>query len=197
MASVDTNKRQVTEAARALIGMAVVERVFHFLDGPADVLRAATASRRWHELATSDSVWRLKARREGMVEKAGVFEVALPAAAAAAAAVVGGGVSSSSAATGAKKDELAGVGLSFYSQIYVLKVPIAHALPSRPPCRPPTLFSHAGHLHRRTHTTAGPLALVRSVGVQDEGRGLLSVHVRRSSPPRRHPNGRGGVVRGL
>ena len=75
-------KRQATEAARALIGMAVVERVFHFLDGPVDVLRAATASRRWHELATADSVWRVKARREGMVEKADVFEVALPAAAA-------------------------------------------------------------------------------------------------------------------
>ena len=82
MASADTNKRQATEAARALIGMAVVERVFHFLDGPADVLHAATACRRWHELATADSVWRVKARREGMVEKAGVFEVALPAAAA-------------------------------------------------------------------------------------------------------------------
>ena len=39
---------------------------------------AATACRRWHELATADSVWRVKARREGMVEKAGVFEVALP-----------------------------------------------------------------------------------------------------------------------
>ena len=65
-----------------------------------------------------------------MVEKAGVFEVALPAAAAAAAAVEsGGGASSSSsssaAASAAKKDELAGVGLSFYAQIYVLKVPIA------------------------------------------------------------------------
>ena len=55
MASVDTNKRQATEAARALIGMAVVERVFHFLDGPADVLCAASACRRWHELATADS----------------------------------------------------------------------------------------------------------------------------------------------
>ena len=81
MASVDTNKRQATEAARALTGMAVVELAFHFLDGPADVLRAATACRRWHELATADSVWRVKAKREGMVEKAGVFEVALPAAA--------------------------------------------------------------------------------------------------------------------
>ena len=73
----DTAKRRATEAARALIGMAVVELAFHFLDGPADVLRAATACRRWHELATADSV---EAKREGMVEKAGVrVQVALPA----------------------------------------------------------------------------------------------------------------------
>ena len=65
----------------SLTGMAVVELAFHFLDGPADVLGASTACRRWHELATADAVWRVKARREGMVEKAGVFEVALPAAA--------------------------------------------------------------------------------------------------------------------
>ena len=37
----------------------------------------------------------------------------------------GGG---SSAAAVQDEDELAGVGLSFYSQIYVLKVPIAHSL---------------------------------------------------------------------
>ena len=30
----------------ALTGMAAVEHVFHFLDGPADVLSAATAGRR-------------------------------------------------------------------------------------------------------------------------------------------------------
>ena len=108
----------------SLTGIGAVQHAFHFLDGPADVLRASTASRRWRELACGDVVWRPKAVREGMVEKAGVFEVALPAAAAAAAAV-GGGSSSSSAASGVKKDELAGVGLSFYSQIYVLKVAIA------------------------------------------------------------------------
>ena len=114
MASVDTNKRQATEAARALIGMAVVERVFHFLDGPADVLHAATACRRWHELATADSVWRVKARREGMVEKAGVFEVALPSVA-----------GSSSAAAADEEDEAAGVGLAFYAAVFVLKVWLA------------------------------------------------------------------------
>ena len=107
MASADTNKRRATEAARALTGMAVVERVFHFLDGPADVLRAATACRRWHELATADSVWRVKAKREGMVEKAGVFEVALPSVAA------------------EEEDEAAGVGLAFYAEVFVLKVWLA------------------------------------------------------------------------
>ena len=107
MASADTNKRQATEAARALIGMAVVELAFHFLDGPADVLCAATACRRWHELATADSVWRVKARREGMVEKAGVFEVALPSVAA------------------EEEDEAAGVGLAFYAAVFVLKVWLA------------------------------------------------------------------------
>ena len=114
--------------------MGAVRHAFHFLDGPADVLRASTASRRWRELSTGDVVWRPKAVREGMVEKAGVFEVALPAAAAAAAAgggSGGGGTSSSSSSAAAttqgeeQKDELAGVGLAFYSQIYVLKVPIA------------------------------------------------------------------------
>ena len=70
----------------SLTGIGAVQHAFHFLHGPADVLRASTASRRWRELATGDAVWRSKAVREGMLEKAGVFEVALPAAAAASAA---------------------------------------------------------------------------------------------------------------
>ena len=111
----------------SLTGIGAVQHAFHFLDGPADVLRASTASRRWRELACGDVVWRPKAVREGMVEKAGVFEVALPAAAARGSG--GAGASSSSAATTAttatKEDELAGVGLAFYAQVYVLKVPIA------------------------------------------------------------------------
>ena len=118
----------------SLTGIGAVQHAFHFLDGPADVLRASTASRRWRELACGDVVWRPKAVREGMVEKAGVFEVALPAAAAAAAAgggEGGGGASSSSSSSSSstattKKDELAGVGLAFYAQIYVLKVPAVH-----------------------------------------------------------------------
>ena len=132
MASVDERKRQATEAARALIGMAVVELAFHFLDGPAEVLRAATACRRWHELATADSVWRVKARREGMVEKAGVFEVALPA------------VADGAAAAGEEEDkELAGVGLAFYAQVFVLKVGLAwRGLRGR---------AFHSHHHRRSH----------------------------------------------
>ena len=126
-------KRQATEAARALIGMAVVELAFHFLDGPADVLCAATASRRWHELATADSVWRVKARREGMVEKAGVFEVALPAAADGAAA----------ADEEEEDKEQAGVGLAFYAEGFVLKVGVAwRSLRGR---------AFHSHHHRRSH----------------------------------------------
>ena len=63
-----------------LTGMAAVEQVFHFLDNPADVLSAATAGRRWRALACADSVWRAKFRREKLLEKARLFEVALPAA---------------------------------------------------------------------------------------------------------------------
>ena len=127
----------------SLTGIGAVQHAFHFLDGPADVLRASTASRRWRELACGDVVWRPKAVREGMVEKAGVFEVALPAAAAAAAGSGSGGAGSSTSSTtttGAKKDELAGVGLSFYSQIYVLQVP--------------TLQLHGLHFRSTALTTA-------------------------------------------
>ena len=112
----------------SLTGIGAVQHAFHFLDGPADVLRASTASRRWRELACADTVWRPKAVREGMVEKAGVFEVALPAAAAAAAVERGGGASSSSSSSSTatsdpKKDELAGVGLSFYRFDYQPRPP--------------------------------------------------------------------------
>ena len=96
----------------SLTGMAVVELAFHFLDGPADVLHAATACRRWHELATADSVWRVKARREGMVEKAGVFDVALPSVAR----------SSSSAAADEGRNAAARMMLAFYSEVFMLKV---------------------------------------------------------------------------
>ena len=140
----------------SLTGIGAVQHAFHFLDGPADVLRASTASRRWRELATADVVWRPKAVREGMVEKAGVFEVALPAAAAAAGSGSGGGGSSSAAAAQGeeKKDELAGVGLSFYSQIYVLKVPIAHVVGLRAAGRVTTARTRARPLRRALTTIA-------------------------------------------
>ena len=63
---------------QGLTGSAAVQHVFHFLHGPGDVLRAATACRRWRTLACSNSVWRAKADREGMLEKACVFKVAAP-----------------------------------------------------------------------------------------------------------------------
>ena len=122
----------------SLTGMDVVHHAFLFLDGPADVLRAAIACQRWRELACADAVWREKAVREGMVEKARVFEVALPAATTVGSG--GGGsdginsgrdasstFSSSGAATATKKEgeNLAGLGLPFYAQVYVLKVLIA------------------------------------------------------------------------
>ena len=149
MASADTNKRRASEAARALTGMAVVELAFHFLDGPADVLRAATACRRWHELATADSVWRVKARREGMVEKAGVFEVALPVVADGAAAAV---------EEEEEDEELAGVGLAFYAQVFVLKVRDAwRGLRGR-------AFASPWH-----HRLSPPRTTACSAGLQDEG----------------------------
>ena len=154
----------------SLTGMDIVHHAFHFLHGPTDVLRAATASRRWHELATADSVWRVKARREGMVEKAGVFEVALPAAAGGACGGGGGGSgdgggssgggassSSSSASSSAAADEeeddkeLAGVGLAFYAQIFVLKVGVAWHVRAPPPLSPsPPLAPAATALGRGT-----------------------------------------------
>ena len=102
-----------------LTGMAAVEHVFHFLDGPAEVLRASTASRRWRSLACADSVWRARFRREKLLEKARLFEVALPA-------VPGGqGGAATTAAAAVVRDELAGVGLAFYARIFALKVPLA------------------------------------------------------------------------
>ena len=115
------NNRGPGPGPGTLAGMAVVQKAFHFLDGPADVLSAATACHRWRELACADSVWRAKFRREKMLEKARLFEVALPpvpgrggqggpAAAAAAAA------SAAAAAAALVKDEAAGVGLAFYAR---------------------------------------------------------------------------------
>ena len=95
----------------SLTGMDIVHHAFHFLHGPVDVLRASTASRRWRELACADAVWRAKAVREGMVEKTGAFEVALPGVGVAAAdgltkdCDISSSSSSSSATTTERKDE--------------------------------------------------------------------------------------------
>ena len=105
----------------ALTGLAAVQGVFHFLPAPADVLRAATACRRWRELACADSVWRARFEREGLLEKARLFEVALPAAEGGEGGEGGGG-SSSSAAAASERDELAGVGLAFYARVFALEV---------------------------------------------------------------------------
>ena len=104
-----------------LTGMAVVQKAFHFLDGPADVLSAATACRRWRALACADSVWRARFRREKLLEKARLFEVALPPVA--VRGVQGGATAAAAAAVAALvKDEAAGVGLAFYARIFALKV---------------------------------------------------------------------------
>ena len=58
-----------------LYGITAAQKAFLFLDGPADVLRAATACRRWRELAGAGSVWQAKAEREGILDKAAAFEV--------------------------------------------------------------------------------------------------------------------------
>ena len=137
-----------------------IQGAFHFLDGPADVLSAATACRRWHALACADSVWRAKFRREKLVEKARLFEVALPA-------VPGGqgqgGAAASAAAAAAAvvvKDEAAGVGLAFYARVFALKVARVIVLRSlrAPSC---TRLTSASRTRRRR----------RCAGVPDEGRG--------------------------
>ena len=69
------------------------------------------------ELAGADSVWRARFRREKLLEKARLFEVALPA--------VPGGQGGAAAAAAVVRDELAGVGLAFYARVFALKVPLA------------------------------------------------------------------------
>ena len=107
-----------------LTGITAVELAFHFLPTPADVLRAATACRRWRDLACADSVWRARFERDGLADKACLFEVAVPAVSAAegGAGGGGGGRGSSSGGGAAERDELAGVGLAFYAQVFALKV---------------------------------------------------------------------------
>ena len=105
----------------ALTGLAAVQGVFHFLPAPADVLRAATACRRWRELACADSVWRARFEREGLVGKARAFEVALPLVPVQGGGAEGGG-GGNGTTTASERDELAGVGLAFYAQVFALEV---------------------------------------------------------------------------
>ena len=53
-----------------------VQKRFHFLSGPADVLNASTACRRWRELAFAGSVWQVTPS-EGTLDKAEAIEVSL------------------------------------------------------------------------------------------------------------------------
>ena len=151
-----SNSNSSSSSVPTLTGMAAVEHVFHFLDGPAEVLRASTASRRWRALAGADSVWRARFRREKLLEKARLFEVALPA-------VPGGqgGAAAAAAAAAVVRDELAGVGLAFYARIFALKVARGSST-TQPARRHRARISPApasrSHRHRRR------------AGVPDEGR---------------------------
>ena len=104
----------------------VLLHAFLFLDGPADVVRASAANHRWGELARDDSTWRVKARREGILKKARMFEVPLPSAAgddaSAASSSSGGGGGGGGAAEDKEDEALLGVGVAFYAQVFVLKV---------------------------------------------------------------------------
>ena len=101
-----------------------------------------------------------------MVEKAGVFEVALPAAAGGEDGGGGGGSgdgggssggASSSAAAEEEEEELAGVGLAFYAQVFVLKVGFAwRGLRGRAFASP-------------HHRLSSPRTTACSAGLQDEG----------------------------
>ena len=150
-----------------LTGLAAVQGVFHFLPTPDDVLRAATACRRWRELACADSVWRARFEREGLVDKARAFEVALPLVPVVQGSGAEGGGSGGSSSAAAKRDKLAGVGLAFYAQVFALEVRLYlgytwyyAACAAERASRAPTYPSH--------HRSCPP---PRRPGVQDEGRG--------------------------
>ena len=61
-----------------LLAITCIQNAFDYLDGPAPVLNASLACRRWRELATADMVWRAKFERDRMREKMGRFEVDVP-----------------------------------------------------------------------------------------------------------------------
>ena len=88
-----------------LHGITAAQKAFHFLDGPADVLNASTACRRWRKLACAGSVWRAKAEREGILDKAEAFEVEVPA-----------------AAEGGSLEDEGAASMAFYARVFMLKV---------------------------------------------------------------------------
>ena len=167
-------KRVCTPPPSSLTGIAAVQSAFLFLDGPADVLRASAANHRWRELARDDSLWRVKARREGILKKARMFEVPLPSATgddASIASSSGGGSSGAGGGGGGggggaaedKEDEaLLGVGLAFYAKVFALKV---------------RAWCSCEHTSLALTVVARlpPAAVVCSAGAQDEGRGLAGV----------------------
>ena len=155
--------RQQGNATQGLAGIAAVQDVFqfHFLDGPADVLSASTACRRWRELACADSVWRARFEREGLVERARLFEVALPLVPLVQGGAAAGGSGGNSTTTASERDELAGVGLAFYAQVFALEVRATTFAACAAKRVPPTDV-------RIRLTTARAR---RRAGVQDEGRG--------------------------
>ena len=138
-----------------LVSIAAVQHAFKYLEGPEQVLRASTASRRWRVLGTGDGLWAEKFEREGMRHKAVRFEVALPAADT-------GSSSSSSGDSTANDDSTAGnlsiadvharrmrslkkpyplifadvkedrLNLALYAQVFVMKVEPKHCAPPPP-----------------------------------------------------------------
>jgi len=96
-----------------LYGITAAQKTFHFLEGPADVLSASTACRRWRELACAGSVWRVKAEREGILDKAAAFEVEVPWSQEEEAGAQEGGHSLEDEGTAA---------MVFYAHVFVLKV---------------------------------------------------------------------------
>ena len=99
-----------------LYGITAAQKAFLFLDGPADVLRAATACRRWRELAGAGSVWQAKAEREGILDKAAAFEVEVPA------ALDGGGGGGGGVAAPGHEEGSGAAWLAFYARVFALEV---------------------------------------------------------------------------
>ena len=131
-----------------LYGITAAQKAFLFLDGPADVLRAATACRRWRELACAGSVWRAKAEREGILDKAAAFEVEAPA-----------------VAEGGLLENEGTASLAFYARVFVMEV--RGRLP-----RGGGRGAGGGRIHLTTAPPAAPPRPSHCAGVQDEGRGL-------------------------